>query len=135
MSSVLDLSTLFENEENKKEIYEAINKFFDVEKTEYKEDGSIKKHYIQVDGKTDLTKKDVINITALEIIAVAFKQHFEYDPLILKVLIERYKVNSISKERKGRTEFVDILKGMFRQEMSDEKKRDNNSINKLLGRP
>lgn len=131
---VLDLSSLFQDSDDGKEIYESINKFFDVNKYEYDKDGKIKRIIPDVDGKTQLSRKDVINITSIEIMIQAFKQHFDYYPLILKVLIERWKVNAISMDRKGREEFVKILSSMFRMEVEEEKRQSGLSINRMLNR-
>ena len=130
---VLDLSSLFQDSEDGKEIYESINKFFDVNKYEYDKDGKVTKIVSDVDGKTQLSRKDVINITSIEIMIQAFQQHFDYTPLILKVLIQRWKVNAISLDRKGREEFVKILSSMFRMEVEEEKRQRGMSINRLIG--
>lgn len=110
MGAIAFFNELFESDETER--YKAIKDFYD------KEDENI-------DFKTDLSKDEIALITAIEYEHDLIKSEFGVD-VGLKDLTKAYKDHKVSENRKGRSEWVDVLRG--------EVKEDNESkIKKLLG--
>lgn len=101
---------LFSSEESEK--YKAIRDFYD------RKDENI-------NFKTELTQSEISNLTIIEFIDDYVNKEWGFN-LELGKVIKLYKEQKVSHKRKGRAEWVEVLKG----EKTEEKE---NRIRKILG--